>query len=511
MHYALPTNPTRSEKPYPTPPRSANLLGTNAPFLTPNYAHEEMKCTSLRVAGAINNTLVSLHASSVIAHRTLNPVQITDLLHFFLRSTYFQYNGTIYKEREGVDMESPLVAVFANHQVKSLEEYELVSLDEFSGPSQCGGYIETEEFKEVSQELASPQNDDCQRKLNYEEIPRHENTSLGTTKPTDGDALWNASLTESFEDLESEPEQDSICSLDTTGGQEWMPTPQIKANLSSLNTFISRVRGRDVSPVRGQLHIPVSDVAHSTSRYYKRKSRQVCEVVLDCIVPGQSQALFQLLTRDIITDVSVPSIADQNILQKLLILYEESNSWFTKQEILSIFVEDFPKSQLKEMIPGLTKWRIDQARKHAALVGPGKPKELPEIRRTRLDPVRVDHFVDFIASPHYLQDVAFGTKFLKLSNGEKMEIPNVVRTVTASRLVNLYLSFCKEEEFVPLGKSTLFTVLKLCAASQKKSLAGLDNITTEGISSMQTLHNVVSQLGKAGRECKHIVHKNCTM
>lgn len=57
--------------------------------------------------------------------------------------------------------------------------------------------------------------------------------SLDTAKPTDGDALWNASLTESFEDLESEPEQDSICSLDTNGGQEWMPTPQIKANVSS--------------------------------------------------------------------------------------------------------------------------------------------------------------------------------------------------------------------------------------------------------------------------------------
>ena len=83
------------------------------------------------------------------------------------------------------------------------------------------------------------------------------------------------------------------------------------------------------------------------------------------------------------------------------------------------------------MIPGLTKWRIDQARKHAALVGPGKPNELPEILRTRLDPVRVDHFVDFIVSPHYLQDVTFGTKFLKLSNGEKMEIPKVVQTVTA--------------------------------------------------------------------------------
>ena len=110
---------------------------------------------------------------------------------------------------------------------------------------------------------------------------------------------------------------------------------------------------------------------------------------------------------------------------------------------------------------GLSKWRIDQARKHAALVGPGRPKDPPEIRRTRLDPVRVDHFIDFIASPHYLQDVAFGTKVLKLSNGEHMEIPNVVRTVTATRLVNLYLSFCKEEEFMPLGRSTLFTMLKV--------------------------------------------------
>ena len=58
-HYALPTNPTLSEKPYPTPPRSSNLLETNAPSLTPNYANEEMKCTSSRVAGAITEQYIS--------------------------------------------------------------------------------------------------------------------------------------------------------------------------------------------------------------------------------------------------------------------------------------------------------------------------------------------------------------------------------------------------------------------------------------------------------------------
>ena len=71
-------------------------------------------------------TLYSTH-TYFCSHRTLNPVQITDLLHFFLRSTYLQYNGTIYKEREGVPMESPLVAVFANLQVMSLEEYAMTT------------------------------------------------------------------------------------------------------------------------------------------------------------------------------------------------------------------------------------------------------------------------------------------------------------------------------------------------------------------------------------------------
>ena len=60
---------------------------------------------------SIIRTLHSTH-TYFCSHRTLNPVQITDLLHFFLRSTYFQYNGTIYKEREVAEMESPLVAVF---------------------------------------------------------------------------------------------------------------------------------------------------------------------------------------------------------------------------------------------------------------------------------------------------------------------------------------------------------------------------------------------------------------
>ena len=45
---------------------------------------------------------------------TLTPVQIADLLNFVLRSTYFQYNGSIYEQRDGAAMGSPvsLVAIY---------------------------------------------------------------------------------------------------------------------------------------------------------------------------------------------------------------------------------------------------------------------------------------------------------------------------------------------------------------------------------------------------------------
>ena len=64
--------------------------------------------------------------------------------------------------------------------------------------------------------------------------------------------------------------------------------------------------------------------------------------------------------------------------------------------------------------------------RHAFKNKPGQPIEPPMLQRTRLDPAKVDHFLDFISSPSFLQDVAYGKRNLKLSTGEKIEIPNVV-------------------------------------------------------------------------------------
>ena len=52
----------------------------------------------------------------------LTPTQIADLLNFVLRSTYFQYNGSIYEQQDGAAMGSPVSAVTANIYVEEFEE-----------------------------------------------------------------------------------------------------------------------------------------------------------------------------------------------------------------------------------------------------------------------------------------------------------------------------------------------------------------------------------------------------
>ena len=123
--------------------------------------------------------------------------------------------------------------------------------------------------------------------------------------------------------------------------------------------------------------------------------------------------------------------------------------------------------------------------------------------RVRIDMTKVDHFVEFINRPYFYQDVSYGTKFLKLDSGETIEMPNVVRTVTRSTMISQYIQFCQEEKFEPLSRTTLFKILEVRQASQRKSLQGLDNTAADGSAGFQKIEMIVDDLEKGGmnRQC----------
>ena len=77
------------------------------------------------IEGAVQ---AALESDPTLADRTtLTPAKIADLLDFVLRSTYFHYNGSIYEQREGAAMGSPVSAVIANLYMETFEEQAIES------------------------------------------------------------------------------------------------------------------------------------------------------------------------------------------------------------------------------------------------------------------------------------------------------------------------------------------------------------------------------------------------
>ena len=64
-------------------------------------------------------------------------------------------------------------------------------------------------------------------------------------------------------------------------------------------------------------------------------------------------------------------------------------------------------------------------------------------------------------------------------------------------MISLYIGLCKDEEFEPLSRSTLYRILEVRKSSQRKSLQGLDSTTAaDSAAAFDTLETVLGQLEK---------------
>ena len=153
---------------------------------------------------------------------------------------------------------------------------------------------------------------------------------------------------EAFSSASQESESEVETSL------EWQPTLQVQHRLHFLNSFLWNSADGRVSPIRSQLCTDVLNLSASSSRYYKRKAVQAVETILKAIAPQQSTWLFNWVVERYSSGRD-GNRSDNQLLGRLIKLYEEANSWYTRQQILSIFVCDHSKSELLTLIPGLTK------------------------------------------------------------------------------------------------------------------------------------------------------------
>lgn len=81
-------------------------------------------------------------------------------------------------------------------------------------------------------------------------------------------------------------------------------------------------------------------------------------------------------------------------------------------------------------------------------------------------------------------------------------MPNVVRTVARCTIINQYFEYCEETSFQPISRSSMWRVLEVQEASQRKSLRGLDNTAAEGADAFDTLLRIINELDGIGAD-KH--------
>ena len=192
-------------------------------------------------------------------------------------------------------------------------------------------------------------------------------------------------------------------------------------------------------------------------------------------MPGQEDETWAELTRSGTLDAQFNArkigrmqIEVDHSIHALAAAYRQSEARVTKLQILSIIVDIFPQRQIQDLLPEITKYQLFQAKKHLISRGRGQP--LPPVPKYRVSVTlpKIDHFIGFISSPHFVQDVAHGTCMLKLSSGETISMPNVVHNMVAARIIKQYVSYCKEIAFNHLCERELYRVLKYCPDKQKK-------------------------------------------
>lgn len=105
-----------------------------------------------------------------------------------------------------------------------------------------------------------------------------------------------------------------------------MPTSMRRehSGLEAVNRNISMLTDGRIGSIRFQLTQPLAECTKSTQYYINRKAAEVITTSLNCIAPGHSKELFDLVT--VQTAPPEDESPDDKVIKELISLHEESTS-----------------------------------------------------------------------------------------------------------------------------------------------------------------------------------------
>ena len=200
----------------------------------------------------------------------------------------------------------------------------------------------------------------------------------------------------------------------------------------------------DASPVRFQIKRKrVDDLSENTKLYLKRKYEEaknlLAQKFAEGVAPGQSEE-FRLSVLECSNENENPSKVPDD-LKRFLDIYKNSDTLSQIVILALLDHENYSKTYITDIFE-CSRYKVDQARKwkacNAGLVLPEKTK----FKRSKLNIMKCEHFLDFIFTSGLLQDVAFGVTKVKFDSGEEQKIAHAILTTKFSHTIAFYLQSC---------------------------------------------------------------------
>ena len=127
---------------------------------------------------------------------------------------------------------------------------------------------------------------------------------------------------------------------------------------------------------------------------------------------------------------------------------------------------------MMEMFPGTSRHQFDRGKKHASMGLSGVPIEPGKYFCVKVTDEQINHFMDFIQFSGLFQDVASGTRTVKLSSNRKIPMPNVIRIVHKAGVIRLFEGACDKDgynrENGRASTRTLWNIINNCPANQRR-------------------------------------------
>ena len=171
-----------------------------------------------------------------------------------------------------------------------------------------------------------------------------------------------------------------------------------------------------MSPIRSQLQTSWVVASDRTKRYYTRKAGQAVAAMVQDISPRESGPLLhevissdalrhQLSSSEVSTD---DKCVHETLMLALAECFDAASSWETRRQILSIMAAKVHYKKIIRYIPGLSKYRYTEAKRHCLTYGRGVPVSNVRAPRRDVETPQIEHFISYICSPHVIQDLPFG-------------------------------------------------------------------------------------------------------